>query len=168
MCPYLFSFFSILGPSCVHIFFDSTCLSCNNIWRDRSTHIMEHLFYGMVWWYNADFSQKHSKVYMVCTWILIMNAWQKFLSRVTTIWQSSMQRQAAYVYRVFMIYHHMAFVGFWHIKQELCKGFSKFLNKFPMHLNSKSEDHIIKPYNKHQQLRWAYFPKYFCSQASRR
>ena len=61
-----------------------------------------------------------------------------------------MQKQAAYVYMVFKKYHYMALVGFWHIKEELCKGFSKFSNKFPMHLNSKSEDHIIKPYLKHK------------------
>ena len=72
-----------------------------------------------------------------------------------------MRRQRAYVYRVFMIFRHMALVGFWHIKEELCKGFSKFSNKFPMHLNSKSEDHIIKPYLKHQLLRYVCFPKYF-------
>jgi hypothetical protein len=44
-------------------------------------------------------------------------------------------------------------LGLGHIKEELCKGFSKILNKFPKHLNSKSEDHLIKPYLKHQLLR---------------
>jgi len=48
-----------------------------------------------------------------------------------------MQKQVAYVCRVFMLYHHMALVGLWHIKKEICKGFSKFLNKFPKHLNKK-------------------------------
>ena len=40
-------------------------------------------------------------------------------------------RQAAYVYKVFKINRHMAFVGLWHIKEEFCKGFSKFSNKVP-------------------------------------
>ena len=48
-----------------------------------------------------------------------------------------MQKQAAHVYMVFKKYHHMALVGLWHINEELCKGFSKFSNKFPKHLNSK-------------------------------
>ena len=55
--------------------------------------------------------------------------------------------------KVFKIIYYMALVGLWQIKEELCKGFSKFLNKFPKHLSSKSEDHIIKPYLKHQLLR---------------
>jgi hypothetical protein len=38
----------------------------------------------------------------------------------------------------------MTLVGLWHIKEELCKGFSKFSNKFLKHLNIKSEDHIIQ------------------------
>jgi len=46
-------------------------------------------------------------------------------------------RQVAYVYMVFKINHHMALVGLWHIKEELCKGFFKILNKFPKHLSSK-------------------------------
>ena len=48
-----------------------------------------------------------------------------------------MQKQAEYVYMVFKKYHHMALVGLWHIKEELCKGFYKFSNKFPKHLNNK-------------------------------
>ena len=31
----------------------------------------------------------------------------------------------------------MALVGLWHIKEELRKGFSKFSNKVPKHLNNK-------------------------------
>jgi len=48
------------------------------------------------------------------------------------------------VYKVFKIYHHMASVGLWQFKEELHKEFSKFSNKFPKHLNIKSEDHIIQ------------------------
>jgi hypothetical protein len=55
-----------------------------------------------------------------------------------------MQRQAAYVYRVFKISHHMALVGLWHIKEELCKAFSTFSNKVLKHLNSKGEDYFIQ------------------------
>ena len=47
----------------------------------------------------------------------------------------------------------MALVGIWLVKEELCKGFSKISNKFPKHLNIKSEDHIIKTYLIHQLLR---------------
>jgi len=47
----------------------------------------------------------------------------------------------------------MALVGIWHIKEEVCKGFSKFSNKFPKNLSIKSEDHLIKPYLKRQLLR---------------
>ena len=38
----------------------------------------------------------------------------------------------------------MALVGLRHIKEEFCKGISKFSNKFPKHLNIKNEDHIIQ------------------------
>ena len=31
----------------------------------------------------------------------------------------------------------MALVGLWHIKEEFCKGFSRFPNKFSKHLNNK-------------------------------
>ena len=48
-----------------------------------------------------------------------------------------MQKQVAYVYMVFKKYHDMALVGLWHIKEELRKGFSKFSNKVPKHLNNK-------------------------------
>ena len=41
------------------------------------------------------------------------------------------------MYMVFKNYHHMALVEFCHIKEELCKGFSRILNKFPKHLNNK-------------------------------
>jgi len=37
-----------------------------------------------------------------------------------------MQQQVAYDYMVFDMNHHMALVGLWHIKEELCKGFSEF------------------------------------------
>jgi hypothetical protein len=30
---------------------------------------------------------------------------------------------------VFKIYHHKALIGFWHVKEELRKEFSKFSNK---------------------------------------
>ena len=53
-------------------------------------------------------------------------------------------RQAAYVYVVFKKYHHMALVGLWHIKEELCKGFFKISNKIPKHLNIMSGGHIIQ------------------------
>ena len=65
MCPHFFLFFSILGPSCVHIFFliahASLLLFFNRNWGERPTHIVEHLFCGMSGWYNANFSKKHSK-----------------------------------------------------------------------------------------------------------
>ena len=48
-----------------------------------------------------------------------------------------MQKQAAHVYMVFKKYHHIASVGLWHINEELRKGFSKFSNKQPKHLNNK-------------------------------
>ena len=98
---------------------------------------MEHLFCGMSGWYNANFSKKRSKgVYGVHV-NLDHERMKRNLSRVTTIWQSSMQRQATYVYMVLKKYHHMTLVGLWQIKEELRKGFSKFSNKFPKHLNNK-------------------------------
>ena len=48
-----------------------------------------------------------------------------------------MQKQAAHVYMDFKKNHHMALVGLWLIKEELCKGFYKFSNKQPKHLNNK-------------------------------
>ena len=48
-----------------------------------------------------------------------------------------MQKQAAHVYMDFKKYHHMALVGLWLINEELCKGFYKFSNKQPKHLNNK-------------------------------
>ena len=69
-------------------------------------------------------------------------------------------RQASYVYKVFKIKHHMALVGLWHIKEELCKGFTNFQNKFPKHLNNKerrsyNSNHIshINYLDKHGFLR---------------
>ena len=50
---------------------------------------------------------------------------------------NAQKKQAAYVYMVFKNYHHMALVGLWHIKEELCKAFSRILNKVPKHLNNK-------------------------------
>ena len=41
------------------------------------------------------------------------------------------------MYMVFKKYHHTALVGLWHIKEDLRKGFSKFSNKCPKHLNKK-------------------------------
>jgi hypothetical protein len=61
----------------------------------------------------------------------------------------------------------MALVGLWHIKQELCKEFSDFSNKFPrtQALREKiiSSKHIsnIKYLDDHE------FPNDICSQASR-
>ena len=120
-------FFSLFfhGPSCAHIFFlfffqyldlhvsiffliDHVSLFFNKNWRERPTHIVEHLFCGMSGWYNANFSKKYSKgVYGVHV-NLDHESLKRILSRVTTIWQSSMQKQAAYVYMVFKKYHHMA------------------------------------------------------------
>ena len=38
----------------------------NKNWRERPTHIVEHLFCGISEWYNDNFSKKHSKgVYSV-------------------------------------------------------------------------------------------------------
>ena len=88
MCPHFFLFFSILGPSCVHIFFfDSPCLFSffNKNWRERPTHIVEHLFCGMSEWYNANFSKKHSKgVYGVYV-NLDHESMKRILSRVIII-----------------------------------------------------------------------------------
>ena len=115
-------------------------------------YLLIEAYEGGMWCARESWSWEHDK---------------NFFSRVTTIWQSSMQKQTTYVYMVFKKSHHMALVWFRHIKEDLCKGFSKFSNNFPKHLNIKSEDHLIKPYLKHQLLRWACFPKYFCSQALR-
>ena len=87
--PHFFflQFFPILGPSCVHLyFFDSPCLSFfYKNWRERPTHIVEHLFCGMSGWYNANFSKKHSKgVYGVHV-NLDHESMKRILSRVTTI-----------------------------------------------------------------------------------
>ena len=87
MCPFFSLFFSILGPSCVHIFFDSPCLSSffNKNWREGPTHIEEHLFCGMSGWYNPNFSKKHSKgVYGVHV-NLDHESMKRILSGVTTI-----------------------------------------------------------------------------------
>ena len=109
----------------------------NKNWRERPTHIVEHLFCGMSGWYNANFSKKYSKGVYGMHVNLDHECMKRILPRVTTVWQSSMQKQAAYVCMVFRKYHHMALVAFWHIKEELHKGFSKFSNKFPKHLNNK-------------------------------
>jgi hypothetical protein len=49
-----------------------------------------------------------------------------------------MQTQAAYVYGVFTKSQHMALVGLWHIKEELCKG---FLN-FPINFSSTQTSRV--------------------------
>jgi hypothetical protein len=98
-------------------FLDSPCLSCNNRWRERPTQSVDLLFCGMDGWYNANSRLGIARgIWCACeSW-----SWKhEKNSSNTTIWQSSMQRQAAYVYRVFDISHHMAFVGLWHIKGEL-------------------------------------------------
>ena len=69
--------------------------------RERPTHIVEHLFCGMSGWYNADFSKKYSKgVYGVHV-NLDHESMKRIRPRVTTIWQSSMQKQGSYKYKVF-------------------------------------------------------------------
>jgi hypothetical protein len=61
----------------------------------------------------------------------------------------------------------MALVGLWHIKEELCKEFSNFLNKIPKHssIGGKiiSSNHISNTnyLDEHE------FPNDICSQASR-
>ena len=78
-----------------------------------------------------------------------------------------MQLQAAYEYKVFNYKHHMALVGLWHIKEELCKGFSGFQIKFPSTQTFRakiiSSNHITSTnyLDKHE------FPNDICSQASR-
>jgi len=63
----------------------SLLLFLNKNWRERSTHIVEHLFCGMSGWYNANFSKKHSKgVYGVHV-NLDHESMKRILSRVTTI-----------------------------------------------------------------------------------
>ena len=118
----------------------------NNNWREREkpTHTVEHLFCGMGGWYNSIFSKKHSKGVWGVHVNLDHESIKRILLRVTTIWQSSKQKQAAYVYMVFKNYHHMALVEFCHIKEELCKGFFKISNKIPKHLNIMSGGHIIQ------------------------
>ena len=61
----------------------------------------------------------------------------------------------------------MALVGLWHIKEELCKWFSKFSNKVPKHLNKKERrsyrpNHIlnINYLDKHAFLRIFFVHKY--------
>ena len=44
---------------------------------------------------------------------------------------------------VFKKYHHMALVGLWHFKEELCKDFTNFQDKSPKHLNNKEQ----RPYH---------------------
>ena len=66
---FFFLFFSQYLDLHVSIFFfDSRCLSFfffNKNWRERPTHIVEHLFCGMSGWYNSNYPKKHSKGYMV-------------------------------------------------------------------------------------------------------
>ena len=50
-----------------------------------------------------------------------------------------MQRQAAYEYKVFNYKHHIALVGRWHIKEELCKRFYNFKNKYPKSSNIRAK-----------------------------
>ena len=49
--------------------------------------------------------------------------------------------------RFLKINHHMALVGLCHIKEEVCKGFSKFSNKVPKHLNNKERRSLLAPTN---------------------
>ena len=115
MCPHFFSF-SFLQYLDLHvsIFFSiahASLFFLNKNWRERPTHIVEHLFCGMSGWYNANFSKKYSKGVCGVHVNLDHESMKRILSRVTTISQSSTQKQAAYVYMVFKKYHHMALVG---------------------------------------------------------
>ena len=89
MCPYFLTFFSPFFI--IHVSF------VTKYW-ERNHHIMwSFYFVGCKKWYNANFSQKHSKgVYGVHV-NLDHESMKRILPRVITIWQCSMQRQAAYV-----------------------------------------------------------------------
>jgi hypothetical protein len=76
-----------------------------------------------------------------------------------------MQGQAAYEYKVFKITHHMALVGLWHIKQELCKGFSIFKIKFQS--TQTFSEKIISCITNTNYLDEHEFPNDICSQATR-
>ena len=117
---YLYFHVSIFFVSITH----ASLFKKNKNWSERPTQIVEHLFCGMSGWYNANFSKKHSKgVYGVHV--------NLDHESMTKVWQSSMEKEAAYVYTVFKKYHHMALVGLCQIKEELCKDFPNFQIKFP-------------------------------------
>ena len=142
---FFFFFFNTWTFMCPYFFSIALLSFFNNNQRERDQHILWSIY--CVEWMGGtmlSFDRSIARGYVVCMWILIMKAWQKFLSRVTTIWQSSMQDNQHMCISFFKINHQMALVGLWHIKEELCKGFSKFPNKFPKHLNIKSEGHIIR------------------------
>ena len=67
---------------------------------------------------------------MVCTWILIMKAWKEF-SQGSQQFDKAQCKDKQHMCKVFKKSHHKALVGLWHIKEELCKGFSNFQIKFP-------------------------------------
>ena len=115
LCLVTLSFFH--GPSCVQHFFFLffVCLDLHVsiflllyffiahvsfVTKDgeRIHHIMwSFYFMGYKKWYNANFSWKHSKgVYGVHV-NLDHESMKRILPRLTTIWQCSMQRQAANV-----------------------------------------------------------------------
>ena len=124
-------FFSLFfhGPSCAHIFsfyffqyldlnvsiffsIAHASLFFNKNWRERErpTYIVEHLFCGMSGWYNANFSKRHSKgVYGVHV-DLDHESMKRILSRVTTIWQSSMQKTSSICVYGFQ---EVSSYGFW-------------------------------------------------------
>ena len=120
MCPYFFS--QLPMP----LFFFLTKLE-----RERPTQKVEHLFCGMSRWYNANFSKKHSRG--VCG--VHVNLEHESMTKISLKGHNNLTklnaRQAAYVYKVFKIYHHMALVGLWHIKEELAKSFLNFQIRFP-------------------------------------
>ena len=133
MCPhFFFLFFSQYMDLHVSIFFfDSPCLIFyNNNWRERSIHIVEHIFCGMDGWYNANFSQKNSKeVYNVH-----VNLDHESMTKISFLGSQQFdkaqcknkQHMCIWFSRSIIIW---LLVGLWHIKEELRKGFSKFSNK---------------------------------------
>ena len=93
--PTFFSFFSILGPSCVHIFFSiahASLFFSQKLERETNTYSRAFILWNE-WWYNANFSKKHSKGVYGMHVNLDHESMKRILSRVTTILQSSMQNK---------------------------------------------------------------------------
>jgi hypothetical protein len=78
---------------------------------------------------------------------------KRILTRVTTIGHSSMQRQVAFVYKVFKMSYHMALVGLGISKSSFAKGFQNFQINFPRTQTFGVKIIAIRPYLKHQLLR---------------